>query len=430
MRTSSKFLMALTLVSLVSVGCSRAPETAMERAQSEYKSGQWELAISSCDEHLAANPDDCKAISLRARSLAADGRYDEALLDMSRWVELAPADPEAFYHCAITYDKLGEDDLSEADNRRAKAIDPLHKQAYVFEIDSSQPNGIPVRQADAEDPKSKPAVAQDDTMDTRGEGNSSEDSGGSSVFSRGVADKEPATKSDRMKAKTDYSVLSDPKTSLGNNESPTATSAASDDASTKGAVERVAQQLYVPEETSPMTVPNEAENFPPTRPAISSALPTDPYGNVFVPGQQPLGSNPNAPYRPNSVGYPANFGGQFGAPNSNLAPQVPMSTSLPPQLQGRLGTNAGVSQYGGAHYPTPGLNPGVPTPGFSTRQATGNYNSPIVLPNNNTLAPNPTLQPPGAAGRAPVSSALPPDYLERLQQSRSTTVPTYGPASP
>jgi tetratricopeptide (TPR) repeat protein len=420
------------LALLLVVGCAEQPQTPRQAAQANFESGQWRSAVEGFTDLLATHPDDAELISMRGRALAALTQYEQALIDLTRWSELAPNDPEPLYHRAIVYEKLGEQALADADYKLAKSLDPLHQRAYEFEITSAptQPAATARRgEADTDrdssfrDSLGDPAE-DDEEMDTLATSPSRRRAAANQAAEDSAREEAIWNRiSDRVEQANSATPDVDTKSILG---------LGSDSESAKdtpqGALERVADQLFVPEE-NPTVTPVVPEYTPPT-PQVSTALPTDPYGNVYTPGRQPLGTNPNAGFTMPPPGYPNSYSGQPGfTPYGDFS--NPVSTALPPQLQGKLGTNAGVTQYGGTLYP--------PTAGTGTAQRyspTGQTAyGPIQLPNNNPLAPTPSLnrQTPGTGivpGRAPVSTALPPEYLRQIQQTRSTTVPAYGPGAP
>ena len=426
------------LAMLAFTGCSQqAPKTPLDAAKKQFKTGQWNLAMDSCTQILQGDPNNGEALSIRARALGALGRYDDAVLDLTRWSELNPNDPEPLYHRAIAYEKLGQQELADADNKAAKAVDPLHKRAYPFEL-SSQRTTVATPSPRSDEPDA--ADAEQYTFEEDSPNDDTDSFIGSTAGRNAAAQvaEESAREEaiwERINQRLDLQTSStnsdfDTRSLLGLDRNESA--GAADGRSEGNVLDRVADQLFVPNETpeiesTPDFVP------PPTKPVISSALPTDPYGNPYVPGQRPLGANPNAGFTngsyapPGGSAYPtSNFGPPY-ATQPGFGPSNPVSTALPAQLQGKLGTNAGVNQYGGALYPPAAtVAPGTVQP--YQRTAYGPPRTDVRLPNNNTLAPSPTYRP-GAPNvvRPPVSSALPRDYLQQIQQSRSATVPPYGP---
>ena len=456
-RTGCRFLTGC-FVALILVGCSQQQLTPLEQADANFKRGQWGLAVESSGRVLNKDPDNCQALSIRARSLAALGQYDLALPDLSRWIELAPEDPDPHYHRAIAYEKLGESELARADRNQAKAIDPLHKRAYVYDL--SKPAAPVVNRQrdvpadDSEDSRDDPLMAGDsaDTDDVATSVTTPSQRRAAAAQAAEDASREDAIW-DRIRRRQDS------ESPLAESQQPAAdglTAKTPADRETTlekpraAVLDKIAKQLFDTEaerKEAAETEPQVAPEIPPGPPAISTALPTDPYGNLhIIPGQQPLGSNPNTGYTspyatPYSTPYPGQPGYGYSTPPA-YTPRTPgygtqnysnpVSSALPPQLQGRLGTNAGVTQYGGMMYPSgmgssasatsPAVGYGTPPRGYGAlpyRQGS----TALPLPNYNPLTPAPPVRPlpPANYGGVPssinppqpISSALPPEYFQQ-----------------
>ncbi len=72
-----------------------------------FEEGRFADAVEAYAELVAANPDDGSLRASLAGALGALGRYDEALLELDRAIELQPLNPEAYHNRGAVQEKRG-----------------------------------------------------------------------------------------------------------------------------------------------------------------------------------------------------------------------------------------------------------------------------------------------------------------------------------
>lgn len=80
---------------------------------------------------LAARPDDVDLLTDRAIAAATQGRFEEAIEDLSRVLELRPARPEALVLRASAWRQTGHPALAADDLARALTIEPENPEALL-----------------------------------------------------------------------------------------------------------------------------------------------------------------------------------------------------------------------------------------------------------------------------------------------------------
>ncbi len=111
-----------------------SPRAAAERLVAEC---QWQAAVVACDALLKEPPDDGEVVLWRGRSRLALGDLREACDDFARAIVLRPSDAEPRYFRAMAYERLGNQDLADADREAARAIDP-HQDKRLLAIHAEQ----------------------------------------------------------------------------------------------------------------------------------------------------------------------------------------------------------------------------------------------------------------------------------------------------
>jgi hypothetical protein len=288
------------------IGCSKEPTSPAEVIKQSFDNGDWNTVVSMCNQLLERNPDDADAILMRGRAYLGGGDLESAFRDFSRRIELKPEDPEGYYHRQIAYRELGQPDLAAADGERARRFDSLYKSAYAFEP-SNFMSGV-----DLPSTETKPALdfdsianhtAQDETV------YSDEAEFEPDGTSRVLASGDPSKREDKKVSEGDIGIprapqivhedlipkLADPKASqvrdveagdlaeLRNLQFP-ANPTEDDPAGPQG---------KIPEITEP-------SNDAPALPELSTALPKDPSGRVFIPGNAPGAMSTGLQMKPRS----------------------------------------------------------------------------------------------------------------------------------
>lgn len=83
-----------------------------------------EAAIAACSEWLKASPNEPEAYYWRGIEQADHGRYDPAIIDYTRAIELDPAYVDALKARAFAYNAIGKADAARADLRLADTLRP------------------------------------------------------------------------------------------------------------------------------------------------------------------------------------------------------------------------------------------------------------------------------------------------------------------
>jgi tetratricopeptide (TPR) repeat protein len=118
---ASSFVMSCGLVQALPGNCAQLHDT--------------KLAISSCTEHLNSHPenqdDEAAAYFYRGTALGASERYDEAIEDLSKAIEIAPAWPMPYSNRARAFMSKGEPARALADYSALVELSPRNAVVYV-----------------------------------------------------------------------------------------------------------------------------------------------------------------------------------------------------------------------------------------------------------------------------------------------------------
>ena len=85
--------------------------------------------IESCTRKLAEDPENAKALLIRASSYVKKQQYEAAVNDYTRAIALSPNDETTFYNRGASYEKLGALDEAINDFTMVLNIDPNHVNA-------------------------------------------------------------------------------------------------------------------------------------------------------------------------------------------------------------------------------------------------------------------------------------------------------------
>ncbi len=127
---------ALALVLIVlACGCSR-PETPTDptsAALDQLRTHNYDEAIRSATEAIQQSPNSAAAYLYRGRAYyyrAAMGDAHRAIEDLGAAIRLAPESSEGYYYRALVYRDLGQTDLAEKDDVRARELDHTVKEIF------------------------------------------------------------------------------------------------------------------------------------------------------------------------------------------------------------------------------------------------------------------------------------------------------------
>jgi len=98
--------------------------TDLVQAENYYEHDNYDDAIIICDRVLADDPDNSNALHTRGRSLAGNGFYPDALVDIKRACELSPNAIEFFYTLAWVASANYEHNTSLEAYKRVFELDP------------------------------------------------------------------------------------------------------------------------------------------------------------------------------------------------------------------------------------------------------------------------------------------------------------------
>jgi hypothetical protein len=139
-----RILLALVLLVVAAAGCSQtasAPEDPTMAALHELRSGRFDDAILLASEAIKAQPNNAEAYLYRGRAYQARnamGDPQRAIADFTESIRLAPEASDAYYSRGRVYHSLGQTDLAESDEAKARSLDKLAQQVH-----QKQPELVP-----------------------------------------------------------------------------------------------------------------------------------------------------------------------------------------------------------------------------------------------------------------------------------------------
>lgn len=120
-------LLVITATALLLVGCADSPEpTALERGKALFHEGKWNESIASLSEAIRQDPLNSEARVFRGRAYICRGRENLplAIADYNEAIRINPDDYEAYYNRAIAYKEKGDRRQANADELKARHLDP------------------------------------------------------------------------------------------------------------------------------------------------------------------------------------------------------------------------------------------------------------------------------------------------------------------
>ena len=107
------------------------PTAIVDQGKSYRERGRYDEALADFTRAIELNPDDDSAIASRGETYRLSGRYDEALADFNRAIELNPDYAWAIASRGETYRDMGRYDEALADFNRAIELDPDYAWAIT-----------------------------------------------------------------------------------------------------------------------------------------------------------------------------------------------------------------------------------------------------------------------------------------------------------
>jgi tetratricopeptide (TPR) repeat protein len=96
-----------------------SPKSDRNMAANLFESGRFAEAVESYERLVAKDSDDGAILASYAGALGAMGRYDEALIQLERAIELDPLNAEGYYNRGLVYEKQGKRDAALTEYRTA-----------------------------------------------------------------------------------------------------------------------------------------------------------------------------------------------------------------------------------------------------------------------------------------------------------------------
>jgi tetratricopeptide (TPR) repeat protein len=134
---NSMFRFRLALVLLVwSAGAQEPPEQTLKHAIEAHQSGDVEHAIAGYRKYLQVHPDAADVRSNLGAALAANGRYDDAILEYQKALKGAPRNPPVIrLNLAIAYYKAGFISKAAIELNALHAVEPANRQVITLLAD-------------------------------------------------------------------------------------------------------------------------------------------------------------------------------------------------------------------------------------------------------------------------------------------------------
>ncbi|MEM7583975.1 MAG: alkaline phosphatase family protein [Acidobacteriota bacterium] len=104
-----------------------SPQSDRNLAAIQFQQGRFEEAARIYSQLIQNNPKDAALRASLAGALGAMGRYDQALRELDRSIELAPLNVEAYHNRAVIRERRGELEAAIADYRTALRYQPQYE---------------------------------------------------------------------------------------------------------------------------------------------------------------------------------------------------------------------------------------------------------------------------------------------------------------
>lgn len=111
-----------------------AQQSYAEKGAEQLNKGNYTQAIESLKRAIDQNSDDAPSVYNRAQAYRQNGQNKEAITDYSRYLELAPSDPEShlvYYNRGLSYHSLGQYDNAIADFSQVVELKPDYTAGYI-----------------------------------------------------------------------------------------------------------------------------------------------------------------------------------------------------------------------------------------------------------------------------------------------------------
>jgi len=130
-KTSCMILPVLAaIVPLLLCGCSEQSIDYYNRGAAHYSDGRYDKAISDYSRFIEINPDYADSYYRRARAYEAKGRYEQAVSDYDECIRIRPDFVQAYHRRGNAYKNMSRYDRAIADFSKAIEIAPDYAEAY------------------------------------------------------------------------------------------------------------------------------------------------------------------------------------------------------------------------------------------------------------------------------------------------------------
>jgi tetratricopeptide (TPR) repeat protein len=132
MKNASKktLRIALPIVLFFLFSCGKDAAFYVNRGNDSANKGKYDQAISDYTKALEINPMHAEAYNNRGLAYGQKGQYDQAISDFNKALEINPRDAEAYNNRGTAYGRKGQNDEAISDYSKAIEIDPESVMAY------------------------------------------------------------------------------------------------------------------------------------------------------------------------------------------------------------------------------------------------------------------------------------------------------------
>lgn len=127
-------LLVLLAASVIAQGCAeKVPTTPAEILERSFSTGDWETTITICKQRLKTDPNNTDLLSKLGQAHLATKEYKAAIANFTKWIELQPDEADPYYFRESAHEALGHTQLAYKDGQTGRSLDPLYKSAYAYD---------------------------------------------------------------------------------------------------------------------------------------------------------------------------------------------------------------------------------------------------------------------------------------------------------
>jgi Flp pilus assembly protein TadD len=121
---------ALPIVLFFLFSCGKDAAFYVNRGNDSANKGKYDQAIADYNKALEINPMHAEVYNNRGLAYGKKGQYDQAISDFNKALEINPRDAEAYNNRGVAYGSKGQNDEAISDYSKAIEIDPEGLKAY------------------------------------------------------------------------------------------------------------------------------------------------------------------------------------------------------------------------------------------------------------------------------------------------------------